>query len=195
MEIAKGIKSTDYKNLDLTVYTNKDWDLAIQWLDKRLTERYLDAINVLMKSEDSEPIYRHRFGFTILAIDCLLIETLQSFYEGITDSTGKSNQLFTRFLLDRTEFSPYFQLDSDATMFYKNFRCGILHQGQTFGNTLVRAIGSLMVTRNNGQTIVNRKLFHSAICKEKDNYISALARKDNPKLLDAFRKKMDYICQ
>lgn len=195
MEIAKGIKNTDYLNLDLNQYTNTDWNTAIKSLDQRLTERYLEPVDVLIAAESGKKTSEHKFGFTILGIDCLLIETIQSFYEGITDSTGRSRQLFTAFLMQRSRFKTYFPTQIQADEFYKNFRCGILHQAQTFGNTLVRIIGPEMISRRNGTTTVNRKLFHESVRIEKDNYITALQRKDNFLLLDNFKTKMDYICK
>ncbi len=32
-------------------------------------------------------------GFVVLSIDCLLVETLQQFIEGITDGTGQAGRL------------------------------------------------------------------------------------------------------
>lgn len=192
MEIAKGIYAKDYKDLNLANYSNQDWDCAFDFLDRRLTERYLEPIEVLQNEEkDKSPIDK-KFGFTILAIDCLLIETIQSFYQGVTDSTGHSKKLFKNFLRNRESFIPHFQNDSDAEDFYRNFRCGILHQAQTFKNTKVWVVGEL-ISKNGNTVTVNRDLFHEAVKTEKDIYINSLYKRIDLKLLKNFKKKMDFI--
>lgn len=192
MEIAKGITSDDYRKLDLTSYTNPDWETAFDYLDRRLTERYIEPIEVLRNYEENKPASEKKFGFTVFAIDCLLIETIQSFYEGETDSSGKSTGLFQRFLMQRDNFKAFFKTESFAIDFYKNFRCGIIHQAQTLGDTKIWATGK-MVFELDEFIIVNREIFHEAVVKEKDIYLSQLIKGMDNKLLDNFRKKMDFI--
>lgn len=192
MEIAKGVKALTYKKLDLSNYKNSDWAIAIDILDKRLSERYVEPVEILQNHEKEKSAHEKKFGFTILAIDCLLIETLQSFYEGITDSTGKSKLLFKHFLQQRDNFKQLFMDELDVNYFYNNFRCGILHQGQTFKNAKIWAIGNLMV-KEGDQVTINRDLFHEAVKKEKDIYIKTLSNRTDTILLDNFKKKMDFI--
>lgn len=192
MEIAKGVKALTYKKLDLSNYKNSDWAIAIDILDKRLSERYIEPVEILQNTEKEKPAHEKKFGFTILAIDCLLIETLQSFYEGLTDSTGKSKLLFKHFLQQRDNFKQLFMDDLDVNYFYDNFRCGILHQAQTFKNAKIWAVGNLMV-KEGDQVIINRDLFHKAVKKEKNIYIKTLSNRTDTILLDNFKKKMDFI--
>jgi len=140
--------------LDLSNFKNSDWDVAIKILDQRLTERYILPIEVLQTAENEKPAYNKKFGFTVLAIDCLLIETLQSFYEGLTDSNRKSRQLFDRFFQQKDNFKYLFSDSADRKYFYDNFRCGILHQAQTFSKAKIWAIGTLMVKSGNQITII-----------------------------------------
>ena len=128
MEIAKGITSDDYNRLNLTDHANADWQTAFDYLDKRLTERYIEPVEVLRNSESDKSASDKKFGFTVLAIDCLLIETIQSFYEGVTNSHGQSQRLFKNFLTQRDNFKAFFPTKNAAGDFYINFRCGILHQ-------------------------------------------------------------------
>lgn len=193
MEIAKGIQDTDYKVLDLSDYQSKNWDIAIEYLEKRLNERFVEPTEILIASEDSKPAIEKKYGFTILAIDCLLIETLQSFYEGVTDSSKQSKDLFVRFLRNRILFKTFFSSDVEAEDFYKKFRCGILHQAQTASDTKVWSVGRLLF--NDGSyLIVNRDLFHISLRKELANYFSELKNRTNIVLLENFKKKMDFIC-
>jgi hypothetical protein len=192
MEIAKGIKNTDYKMLDLNDVSSNDWLTAFDYLDKRLTERFIEPSEILIESEKHKSSIDKKYGFTILAIDCMLAETIQSFYEGIINSTGQSKQIFKRFLLERKKFSPYFTKEKDAEDFYTNFRCGILHQTQTTCNTLIWSVGQL-IQEVGEKVIVNRNLFHQSIKEELKTYISTLKGRAEKRLLDNFKKKMDFI--
>lgn len=192
MEIAKGITAEDYNKLNLTKHINPDWQTAFKYLDSRLTERYIDPVEVLITSEKDISASQKRFGFTIMAIDCLLVETIQSFYEGVTNSHGQSQQLFKNFLTQRQNFKDFFKTQAEAGDFYINFRCGILHQAQTFGDTKIWTVGQLIMKQGK-YVIVNRDLFHEAVKKEKKLYLDLLYKQDNTLLLDNFKSKMDFI--
>ncbi len=76
-----------------------------------------------------------RFGFTILAVDCLVIETLEAFIEGLEDTEGKSRATFCKFLRSRPLFAAEFTTEDLAEQFYYQFRCGILHQAEVGGDS------------------------------------------------------------
>jgi hypothetical protein len=197
MEIAKKISSEDYNKLNLNDYTDSDWQTAFDYLDKRLTERFVEPIEVLQNAEKDKSAIDKKFGFAILAIDCLLIETIQSFYEGKTDTKGKSGEIFGRFLTQRENFKSYFSSEQNSTKlkpteFYTNFRCGILHQSQTFGDTKIWTVGEL-ISQQGKYVVVNRNAFHDAVLKEKNIYLDLLKRQDNHDLLKNFKDKMDFI--
>ena len=192
MEIAKGVKSVDYLKLDLSDYKNEDWFSAFSYLEKRLYDRFIEPIQALHAAEIDKSNHDKKFGFTILAIDCMLIETIQSFYVGVTNSHGQSQQLFKTFLTKRENFKSFFASEKEASEFYINFRCGILHQAQTFGETKIWAVGELLM-RHGKFIIVNRELFHDAVMAELKIYLELLNSKTNCLLLDNFKIKMDFI--
>ena len=192
MEIAKGIHSHSYQQLDLSDYNNLDWEIAIDILDKRLTERYIEPVEILRMAEKDKPPSEKKFGFTIMAINCLLIETVQSFYEGVIDSSRLSKALFKNFLLNRENFKVHFPNQADAKFFYENYRCGILHQAQTFKGARIWTVGQL-INRTGQEVVINRDLFYQALVKEKDLYINLLRGRNDTVLLANFKKKMDFI--
>jgi len=192
MEIAKGIQNTQYLKLDLSDYSSPNWDIAIGFLDQRLKDRYIEPIEVLQAAEQNKSLAEKKYGFTILAIDCFLVETIQSFYDGETDSEHKSRRLFTKFLMERDNFQKHFKTQDEADDFYHKFRCGIVHQTQTFGNTKVWAVGGLIFHIGNS-LIVNREEFHKVVTKEKDIYLSLVMNRKDKVLMDNFKKKMDFI--
>jgi len=97
MEIAKGISSEFYKSLDLSDYNSLNWNKVINIVYQRLTERFIEPADKLIEFEQDLPLSQRKYGFAILALDCLLTETIQAFYDGIGDSTGKSKYLFISF--------------------------------------------------------------------------------------------------
>ncbi len=192
MEIAKGIHVNDYLKLNLFDKASSDWDTAFEYLRLRLTERFIEPTDKLIELEKDLPANEKKYGFAVLAIDCLLSETIQAFYEGITDSTGQSKRLFKNFLRYRDSFKSYFTDDQQAIDFYKNFRCGILHQAQTSTDTKIWAIGDLIM-RTGRFIIVNRRLYHEKIKDELDIYMIKLKLKNDLSLMNNFKIKMDFI--
>jgi hypothetical protein len=196
MEICKGYTAAEYLKLDLN--KNECLETAIGVLERRLYERYIEPAETLIKAEEHLSNTSKKFGFTILAINCLLVETIQSFYEGQEDSKGKSRDIFCNFLTKRANFSKHFTAWRDAEDFFYNFRCGILHQAQTNNKTKVHATGDL-ISNSSGFTIVNRIAFHDAVKAEFETYIEELRknianRKTTHKVLfDNFEKKMKFI--
>jgi hypothetical protein len=164
MEIAKGIQADDYLNLDLSDYTSGNWNTAFEIMSKRLNERFIEPADKLIELEDEVSPKDKKYGFAILALDCLLCETIQAFYIGIGDSTGQSKALFKEFLELRVEFKDYFKTEQERENFYKNFRCGILHQAQTSKDTKVWSVGSL-ISESGKFIIVNRQEFHKKVKK------------------------------
>lgn len=86
MEIAKGYKEDDFCRLDLSSSITKDWNMAIDIFISRMEPRYLDSVRLLIAEDQKSELRKRKFGFAIMAINCLLIETLYSFRNGIIDN-------------------------------------------------------------------------------------------------------------
>jgi hypothetical protein len=122
-----------------------------------------------------------------------LLETLEAFRQGLTDTRRKSEQLCTSFLTQRPAFKPFFPGDL-ATRFYKEFRCGIVHNAQVFGTGLLWSVGPLLKVEGT-RIIVNRTAFHDALMQELEDYLLELRNSSNTDLRDKFRAKMDFIAE
>lgn len=199
MYIAPGIHSDKYKSLDLADAPSPDWQVAIGYLHQRITSRYLDPVDVLIESEKDVTPAKKKLGFTILAIDCLLVETFQAFKDhrviinGRINTTNKSKALFKDFLTTSPSFSTHFT-EALAIKFYEEFRCGILHVAEIQGDSRVWSVGPLVRTEGNGLKI-NRTKFHEFIKKDFSLYIDDLKTNRTPALRDTFRRVMDAICR
>jgi hypothetical protein len=194
MFIAPRVTTDDWKSLNLDDHNSKDWERAVSIFEARIVERYFNPVDILLKDDEKRQATERRFGFTILAIDCLLIETLQAFIDGKKDTNGKSADMFRRFLTQRSGFKGQFD-ENLSNSFYKYYRCGILHQAEITGKSKVWSVGKLVDVRKNGEMIINRTKFHLLLRQEFDKYLNELRDPGKIRLRANFRKKMDYICQ
>ncbi len=192
MKIALKYSDTDWWKLHLDSNEN-DWQTAVDMLESRIKERYFKPADVLLEFNEKQPFDECSFGFAILAIDCLLVETFESFIEGIESSDGKSKQVFVRFLTTRPRFQAHFD-ETLAKKFYSEYRSGILHQGEVQGDGLVWSVGSLVMRLGN-RVIINRSAFHKALKDEFDDYLEQLRSPKETDLRNRFKTKMESICK
>jgi len=193
MQIAPNFEAEKWKALSLDDPTHADWDVAISAFDSRIRERYLAPADFLVTAEKETRATERRFGFAVLAIDCLLVETLGAFLEGLEESTNRSKEIFCQFLTSRPRFKVAFS-QALAEKFYKEFRCGVLHQADVGGTSKVWSVGPLV--RTEGESIiVNRNEFHTCLSFEFTAYLDELRNKSNVQLRSNFRKKMNFIAR
>ena len=86
-----GITIDDYL---VMLDNNEKTDIA-ELIETRLIERYITPFE--MKSPNKS-------GFSMMAIACLLIETIDSFREGVDDTRGETRDSFRRFFTKESLF-------------------------------------------------------------------------------------------
>ena len=129
--------------------------------------------------------YKNYFknGFSMLANYCLLIEAIQSFKEGLKNSNGKGNKLFG-------DFS---ELKNLGNKFYKNVRCGILHQGETLHGWKVTRSETAPLFDSSTKTI-NATKFGKQMKKVLENYRQKLEESDaNTPIWECCKRKLNYV--
>ena len=171
----------------LTLKTESDWEKAIEIFEDRIRGRFLDII----RGFEQRPFA----GFAVLALDCLLIETLQQFREGKSSTPKRMGETYFVRFLTQTCFKSHFDA-SKAAMFYRQFRNGILHQAEVKGPSLVRRDTPNIVdlAKNGKGLILNRRLFHEKLVQAFEEYIDAVRTDRNGSLRSRFQKKMNLIC-
>src|SRR2546425_3631915 len=104
---------------------------------RRFNERYLDPVFDNPK----------RHGFAMVAVCCLMVETLESFRNGwkSTSDKGKGEAAFCGFFQTHDEFK---DLRPVAHEFYRAVRCGILHQAETTHSWRIHRESGLFVESN-----------------------------------------------
>lgn len=194
MHIAPGIHRNEWLKLKLDDGTSTDWKRGIEIFNERINSRYIEPVDLLIKKDHEQSASKRRYGFSILAVDCLLIETLQSFREGLIDTKGKSQKMFEKFLTSRNGFCEHFDKEKAAN-FYRDIRCGILHQAEVMGSYLIWSVGKLMRVKEDGTCYINRTKFHEQLKNEVKRYCDELRDQANSNLRKNFRTKMDAIAR
>ena len=175
--LSSTISVAKYKEL----VAQQDTDALVDFILQRFTERYIEPMRVDRKKKN---------GFTIMAVSCLMIESLESFYKGWSDSNRKSQLAFCNFFDRNDNFS---FLKGRADEFYKHVRCGILHQGETTKGWHIRRDGPIF----NGDTkTINAKLFHDQVEISLKKYCKELTTENwDSDVWKNFKKKMKATCK
>lgn len=147
-----------------------------RFLIERFNERYFRPI------EDSSS----KHGFAVLAVACLVIETLEAFYQGRPDTRNLSIQMFRDFF-DRD--TPLKVLAGGNDWFYKDIRCGILHQSESRGGWKILRKGPIF---DDQAKTVNAAAILRALQDEVAKYAQQI--ETDEVLWRNFRAKMNAVC-
>lgn len=172
-----------------------DWQKALTILDARIRSRFIEPGQLLINSENGTG--RGTNGFAVLAIDFLLIETIQGFRSGLTNHNGQSKALFKTFLTAWPAFTSCVpagkSAESLAVDVYEQGRCALHHTGST-DRIVVRKSGKVFVFHDDGRIEINRSLLHEELTRAFGNYLEELNVHSNVRLRKNFRTKMEHIC-
>lgn len=186
MRISANYTVEDWKALTFT--SEDDWKSAVVMFKDRLQTRYLEHIDSLISRKTS--------GFAVLSLDCTLVETLQQFRTGAKKTPdGKVKQYFIDFLTG-TAFVQHFT-EEIAKIFYVEIRCGLLHQSEAGGASLVKCgpLPLVALTTDNKGIVLNVHLFHALLKEVIESYAQELLQPQSVGARAAFRKKMNFICR
>jgi hypothetical protein len=190
--------STDWENLRID-HDEGTWSEAIGVFERWMKERFFTCIDALveadtkpdLKSAGSPPGAHCIPGFSIIALCCLLVETIQGFRTGASPYT---KELFIKFLR-RPAFGAAFAEDKIAECFVTGIRHGILHEAETRKWVIWREAPSQIVEPWEDGYALNRTLFCEAVRQEFDAYVRELRDPSNGELRKKFQKKMGDICR
>jgi hypothetical protein len=185
-------KKEDFIKLNLTITSaEKDWCKAIDIFQDRIKGRYMDIIDRII---DDRCLMID--GFSIMALNCLLIETLLQFKNGWDETQNSNCYEYSRFLTE--EFPHIFINDTLARKFYRDIRCGILHSAQTKNGsqlTINKEYVVEFINNGKGRSISVDVLGISRIIKDYfSSYIEKLKDCSNEDERYCFLKKMKYLC-
>lgn len=180
----------DFLNLNIKIDSNENWDRALDIFNDRIEGRYLNIMNKLIRK--NELLID---GFAIMALNCLLIETLLQFKHGWDETKGTNKKRYSDFLL--SEFPHIFDTRKLAEVFYTDIRCGILHSAQTKGKSKLTFnrdyAAKLFETENKEYIKVDVRNMTIEVEKFYHEYKNKIIT-DTDDLRENFRKKMYFIC-
>jgi hypothetical protein len=145
MKIAGELTINDWKDLEKKLKLNYEnhWAEAYNYFETRINTRYLIPIDAIIsiKSYSGE-------GFSIVNLQCSLIETIESFIDGwmfeypnFINPNGVvlngNKKIFKSFFKKREPFINYIPKIS-GERFYLDVRCGLLHETQTRNNWKIK---------------------------------------------------------
>jgi hypothetical protein len=175
------------------------WQEAFdEYFRTRLNLRYLNPIKLLQCHGTFQGE-----GFSILAIQCTLIEFLESTVQGTNyrylrkqETLGpheysSSSELFVHFLCTREPFVNDFD-DALAKDFYAGVRCALLHEARTKNGWTIWAKGPVGAVVDRAKRIVYRDNFQTALEEFMTWYEAAL--RSDAVLQEAFIRKFDSLC-
>ena len=203
MEIAGKLTIKDWAELEkkLIIDNDENWGLAFHFFEERIRTRYLNPINAILEMD-----LKTGEGFAVVNLQCSLIETIESFINGIKYEHPNfilpngdifkegSNGIFISFFNNR---EPFKSKEINGMDFYRYVRCGLLHETQTKNGWKISA--NETNTSIKGKTI-NRNLFQKDIETLMENYKNAITKGEDldgikvSKLRENFKVKFKNIC-
>lgn len=175
--LARGTTVGLYQDME----RSEDRTRIAEFLKNRFMERYIRPVTT-----------GERHGFAMMALACLMIKALESFYRGWpnTKGRGKSEHAFCSFFDRNRDFH---LLKRHREAFYRNVRCGILHQAETTGGWRILRSGDMFDPK---QKVINATRFLGHVEKALADYCNELRRAEwNSEIWTNFRKKMTAICE
>ncbi len=181
------------------------WDLAFRrFYRMRIDTRYLCPIDSIQRHDR-----QLGEGFAIAALFCSLIEFLESCERGdnFHYRVGKKDALL-RYEYDQYQAKGYFRefltkrkpfdalIPSDLIdSFYRDVRCGLLHEAQTKGGWLlsIDPSGGALISRQGTQIILFRNRLIPALEEYFADYRERLLT--NQSTQQAFIRKFDHLCK
>ena len=194
LRISPRFTANDWLELDRD--NNADWPRALEIFTDRIEGRFLGPIRSLQSGKWT--------GFAILALDSLLIETLQQFWEGVERTPTKISPKGCRQLQSAKYFGAFLrgplfqgQFSRQTTdKFYTTVRCGILHQAETAGTSRVRRRGNIVALREDRLGIdVHPIKFHDELERAVTRYVAILSNPAETTRRNNFWNKMDHIAR
>ncbi len=174
---------------------------SVPFFEERIRTRYLKPIEAILAINDNLGE-----GVAVVNLQCSLIETIESFYNGwiykfpkffLIDGTSpagiKNGDIFISFFSKRHPFNSTAP-QINGMEFYRNVRCGLLHETQTKNGWVIRSKEEVFYKEADGKKIIYRSDFQSALTIVIGNYKFDIIKGIDTDLRSNFIAKFDHIC-
>jgi len=196
----KQLVNISMNKIENLIKNQKNQKIIAEYVYERLYTRFLKifdyncnkkAIYSIKNETESKNIFttEYKNGFLMMTSCSLLIETLASFLLGQNETPqGKSVEMFIKVFEKAEEYKNELKIFKKEP-FYKKIRCGLLHQGETYGKFKITRKGELL----NNETI-NASKFFIALKELLNSYKKELTDGDwDSEVWDACRLKIRHI--
>jgi len=172
-------RASKWKQLELDSENEQAWSKAADIVEDRIKGRFVRWTDLIVSQKFS--------GFAVIALDCLLIETLVGF---ITGQPSKSPDSFLTGKLTNGELQ---FTEKEAQLFRENVRNGIIHDAETRSRWIIRPgdPNGPILTKDGENISLNRTAFHMAITRELE-WLTKI-RKGDRELRHKLKQRMDQI--
>jgi hypothetical protein len=208
------------KKLNQNYNYDNTWEEAIKLFENRLKRKFFDPIQLIINGKALKGE-----GFAIVTVQCALIEMLASFRQGKIFNHNKnanspkfeykeSQKMFTSLLQTASIFKDNFwELNNNNEIvinkpynsedFYKNVRCGLMHEARTKMNWHITATPLTKSIKNekkfilteNGKIKIYRTILHHRLLDYLVEYGNELRNNTNQNktLRKFFARKLDNL--
>ncbi|SRR6266542_2309321 len=173
---------------------DRRWKHVISAMASRFTKRFVAPADPLIARDKRRRTMPEGPGFAVLALDCLLLETLFGYQRGARPP--KTGRAFTQFLRSAPNFKGPFA-GGRAEAFADAIRNSLLHDGETRDGWIKwkgRAGGPLIYEPGDGRLVLYRDAFHAAVKASITDYINRLNSPDSVELRRRLKKRIDRLC-
>jgi len=198
----------DWAKIRLTLNQKFDyddsWQRAIKLFENRVKRKFFNPVKLIIDGKALEGE-----GFTIVMVQCALIEMFAAFRTGRIFNHkrssispkyeyDKSQQMFTSLLRSAKIFKdnfwelnqknkPVIDKPFSAKEFYTNVRCGLMHEARTKGNWHITATPKNKSVKTEKQFLVSedgkikiyRTVLHYRLIEYLTDYLDELKKADN----------------
>jgi hypothetical protein len=171
-KLSESVRVSKYKALE----RDGDREALGKFIQDRFEERYFRPA---LESE-------RRHGFGLMAIACLVLETLESFYQGLPDTLHQSRRMFRDFFRRPTQLSVF---GEGGDWFFEDIRCGILHQAESRDGWRIKQTGPLIDTT---AKTINALEFVLELRNAVADYAGEIQRDEAS--WELFKTKMAVVC-
>ena len=180
-QISPKYKASHWRALQLDAENEGDWLTAIDIVENRIKGRFVRWIDSIVDKKFS--------GFVVVALDCLLIETLIGFMTG-KPSEGPDSLLMGELTKGDLHFTP----PEEAEGFREGVRNGIIHDAETRKGWIIRPgdPSGPILAKNGKNTSLNRTAFHQTLTQELGDWLTKL-RQGDAELRKNMKNRMDQI--
>lgn len=206
LKIAGELTVGDWTDIRDDLSNGENWEKGIKFVEKRISYRFIEPIKLILKNDTGSGE-----GFTAMSISCLLLETLQAFRDGASFNSEtesyflpngdeeKSSGLVTKFLETQSPFKDQIS-NNRKKKFYSHVRCGLLHEGGTKKNWVIRKSHKnddfkiYEFEEYEKNHVIYRTAFFEALQDYFKRYLEELIQKKSKKLRKNYITKFDEIC-